>query len=43
VIDGRTAQEFEPEGKAAAEIRQLYEWICSVVDMPTRGHARKAA
>ena len=43
VIDGRTAQEFEPEGKAAAEIRQLYEWICGVVDMPIRGHARKAA
>jgi chromosome partitioning protein len=43
VIDGRTAQEFEPEGKAAAEIRQLYEWICGIVDMPIRGHARNAA
>jgi chromosome partitioning protein len=43
VIDGRTAQEFEPQGKAAEEIRQLYEWICSVVDMPARGHDRKVA
>ena len=43
VIDGRTAQEFEPQGKAAEEIRELYAWICSIVDMPTSGHARKAA
>jgi chromosome partitioning protein len=43
VIDGRTAQEFEPQGKAAEEIRQLYRWICGVVGMPTHGHARKAA
>jgi len=43
VIDGRTAQEFEPQGKAAEEIRQLYEWVCGVVDMPTRGHDRVAA
>jgi chromosome partitioning protein len=43
VIDGRTAQEFEPGGKAAAEIQALYKWVCSVVDMTTRGHSRKAA
>jgi len=43
VIDGRTAQEFEPHGKAAEEIRDLYRWVCSIVDMPTSGHARKAA
>jgi chromosome partitioning protein len=43
VIDGRTAQEFEPQGKAAEEIRRLYQWICGIVDMPTSGHARKAA
>ncbi|HTW72938.1 MAG TPA: ParA family protein, partial [Acetobacteraceae bacterium] len=43
VIDGRTAQEFEPAGKAAEEIETLYRWLCGVVDMPTRGHARKAA
>lgn len=43
VIDGRTAQEFEPGGKAAEEVAALYKWLCGLVDMPTRGHARKAA
>jgi chromosome partitioning protein len=43
VIDGRTAQEFEPQGKAAEEVHALYVWVCGIVDMPTRGHARKAA
>jgi chromosome partitioning protein len=43
VIDGRTAQEFEPEGKAAEEIESLYTWLCGIVGMPTRGHVRKAA
>jgi chromosome partitioning protein len=43
VIDGRTAQEFEPQGKAAREIQALYTWLCGIVDMPTNGHARKAA
>jgi chromosome partitioning protein len=43
VIDGRTAQEYEPAGKAAQEIDQLYKWLCQVVDMPTRRHTRKAA
>jgi chromosome partitioning protein len=43
VIDGRTAQEFEPQGKAAEEVDALYTWLCGVVDMSTRGHARKAA
>ena len=43
VIDGRTAQEFEPLGKAADEVQALYMWLCSVVDMPARGHVRKAA
>ena len=43
VIDGRTAQEFEPQGKAAEEVETLYRWLCGVVGMPTSGHARKAA
>ncbi|MEM7591763.1 MAG: ParA family partition ATPase [Cyanobacteria bacterium P01_A01_bin.83] len=25
---GQTAQEYEPTGKAASEIQQLYKWIC---------------
>ncbi|MGO9356972.1 MAG: AAA family ATPase [Xanthobacteraceae bacterium] len=43
VIDGRTAQEFEPDGKAAEEVEALYVWLCGVVGMSTRGQARKAA
>jgi chromosome partitioning protein len=43
VIDGRTAQEFEPNGKAAEEVAALYRWLCGIVDMPTPGHVKKAA
>ncbi len=39
VIDGRTAQEFEPGGKAAEEIASLYAWVCGIVDMPTHGQS----
>lgn len=28
---GLTAPEFEPQGKAAAEIRELFEWACTQV------------
>lgn len=30
---GRAAQELEPEGGAAAELHELYMWICKQVDM----------
>jgi chromosome partitioning protein len=43
VIDGRTAQEFEPHGKAAEEVAALYTWLCGIVDMPTHGRAPVAA
>lgn len=43
VIDGRTAQEFEPGGKAAEEITLLFSWLCGIVDIPPPGHSRKAA
>ena len=43
VIDGRTAQEFEPGGKAAEEVEILYTWLCGTVGMSTSGQARKAA
>src|SRR5215208_3664556 len=34
VIDGRTALEFEPDGKAAEEVRMLFRWSCGQVHMP---------
>jgi len=43
VIDGRTAQEFEPDGKAAEEVDRLYLWLCGIVGMPTCRQAREAA
>jgi chromosome partitioning protein len=43
VIDGRTAQEFEPKGKAATEIQSIYKWICGIVDMPSPPQTHLAA
>lgn len=28
LLDGRVAQEYEPRGKAAGEIKALYAWVC---------------
>jgi chromosome partitioning protein len=36
LITGNTAQEYEPEGKAAREVAKFYKWACGRVDMPTR-------
>lgn len=36
VVDGRTAVEFEPLGKAASEIDELYMWACGQMDMSPR-------
>lgn len=41
VIDGRTALEFEPAGKAAEEMAALYKWLCGVMGMPTRGQTKR--
>jgi len=33
---GQTVTEYEPDGRAASEVRQLYEYICRRVAMPTK-------
>ena len=38
LIDGRTALEYEPEGKAAQEVRILYKKICNLAFMPSSHH-----
>jgi chromosome partitioning protein len=35
LLDGRVAQEYEPRGKAASEIKALYEWVSIQIDMYT--------
>ena len=32
LITGQTAQEFEPDGKAAQEIEQLYTFMCTLLN-----------
>ena len=40
VIDGRTAMEYEPGGKASAEVFDLYAWTCAQVGLSTLLHVR---
>lgn len=40
---GQAAQETEPTGKAAAEVDDLWRWICKQVGMPPRHHANTPA
>jgi chromosome partitioning protein len=37
---GQTAIEFEPEGKAAEEIKAMYKWALKHIDTSTGGHVR---
>jgi len=41
VMNGRTAGEFEPSGKAAADLYRVYEWMCGAVGVSTRPHLNK--
>ena len=41
--EGRTVMELEPDGKAAAEIQELYKWVCRQVDMSTKSIKGEAA
>jgi chromosome partitioning protein len=43
VINGQTAAEFEPAGKAAAEIDHFFKWLRGQVDMPTPGRVASSA
>lgn len=42
VINGQTAAEYEPSGKAAAEVDRLYVWTCGQLNMSTRPRGRRA-
>jgi chromosome partitioning protein len=35
VVSGQTAQEYEPAGKAAAEVESVYAWTCGQLHMST--------
>jgi len=39
VNDGRTAQEFDPKGKAAGEINALLEWLVNMLEIKIRKRA----
>ena len=41
--EGRTVMELEPKGKAAEEIRQLYNWTCRQLDMSTKERKERVA
>jgi len=41
VINGQTAAEFEPLGKAAEEVREVYRWVCGRLDLPAFPKADK--
>jgi chromosome partitioning protein len=43
VIDGRTAAEYEPGGKAAEEISALFSWACEQVGLQAGRQGRKTA
>ena len=40
---GQAAQEFEPDGKAAQEIEDLYKWTRTRIHASTLGTVRKSA
>ena len=43
VIDGRTAGEYEPGGKAAEEMASLFAWACGQVGLPTGNQDNRTA
>jgi chromosome partitioning protein len=43
VIAGQTAEEFEPDGKAAEEIASLFAWAKAELKLPAKKPAKKTA
>ena len=43
LISGQTAQEFEPEGKAAWEASHLHRFMCEHLHIPTHEPKEKVA
>jgi chromosome partitioning protein len=43
LITGQAAQEYEPQGKAATEIEQLYAWTCEQLRIPISDRAAARA
>ncbi len=41
--EGRSVLDSEPAGKAADEIRQIYDWTCRQIGIPTRKYEGKVA
>jgi chromosome partitioning protein len=41
LADGRTAQEAEPKGRAAEEVKALAKWLCEEVIMVTKPQSKK--
>ena len=39
--DGQTAQEIEPDSKAAQEIQALWEWVCAEMQLGTSARVHK--
>ena len=42
-LRGRTAQEIQPESKAAAEIDALWTWLCAELQLTTSAVVHKVA
>lgn len=40
---GLTAQELEPESKAAGEVQDLWAWLCAELQLTTSAHVHKEA
>ena len=40
-VQGLTAQEIEPNSKAASEIERLWEWLCAQLHIRTNAHVHK--